>query len=149
MPAFLSLNGCISMRADSVYVNKEANYQLQKGEYKMEKFSNMVKQCSSFNWGILLLFMGVLIVIPGDQSGIFSLGTGALLVGMNAARRLTNNRVNTFSLIVGLLALAAGIYTQFRAAWGLPHVEVGFLPLILIVAGLYVLIPRTKRTAQQ
>jgi hypothetical protein len=111
----------------------------------MEKFSNMVKQCSSFAWGILLLFMGVLMVIPGDQGGIFLLGTGALLVGMNAARRLTNNRVNTFSLIVGLLAVAAGSYAQFRTAFDLPHIEIGFLPLILIVVGLYVLIPRAKQ----
>ena len=44
-----------------------------------------------------------------------------------------------------LLALAGGLFAVLRPVWRLPHVEIDVIPLVLILVGLYILIPAPKR----
>jgi hypothetical protein len=101
---------------------------------------------STIAWGILLLFLGVLMIVPGDQNGIFLLGTGFVLLGLNVARRMTGVPVNAFSTTLGSLGLIGGTYALMRPLLNLPHFEVGFIPLALIIIGLYILIPGPKHS---
>jgi hypothetical protein len=110
----------------------------------MSQTKELVNRYAAIAWGILFLWLGVLSAIPGDQTGLFMLGTGFIFLGLNLARRMSNIPANGFSLILGILALAAGGYALVRPLWNLPHVEIGILPLGLIVVGLYILIPNPK-----
>ena len=110
----------------------------------MNGTKSLVKRYSAAAWGILFLLLGVLMVIPGDQSGIFLLGTGIIFLGLNVARRMSNIPVNAFSMTLGVLALGMGIYALLRPVLNLPHFQLDIIPLALVVIGLYVLIPHPK-----
>jgi hypothetical protein len=100
---------------------------------------------SGIAWGILFLWLGILMVIPGDQSGLFWLGVGVILLGLNLVRLLKAQSLNRFSTLVGILALGAGLYATLHLRMKLPALEVGFLPVVLILTGLYVLVPSAKK----
>ena len=88
-------------------------------------------------------------IIPGDQIGIFMLGTGFVFLGLNVVRRMSDIPVNAFSITMGILALGLGAYVLVRPLFNLPHFSVDFIPLVLIVIGLYVLIPHPKYVEDQ
>jgi hypothetical protein len=102
------------------------------------------KQLTGIAWGSLFLFLGILMVIPGDQNSLFLLGAGVIFLALNGLRRYLNYPVNIFSTLMGFLALGAGVYGLVRPVLGLPHYQVDVLPLLLIVIGLYILIPGPK-----
>ncbi len=110
----------------------------------MSQTKELVNRYAAIAWGILFLWLGVLSVIPGDQTGLFMLGAGFIFLGLNLARRMGNIPVNAFSLILGILALAVGVYVLLRPLLNLPHFEIDIIPLGLIVLGLYILIPHPK-----
>jgi hypothetical protein len=110
----------------------------------MNDTRSLVKRYSAIAWGIIFLWLGVLMIVPGDQNGPFILGVGIVFLGLNVARRLSNIPVNAFSITLGILALAGGIYALVRPLYNLPHFQVEFIPLVMIVAGLYVLIPHPR-----
>jgi hypothetical protein len=112
----------------------------------MNALKKSANSYSTIAWGILLLFLGVLMIIPGDQNGIFLLGTGFVLLGLNVARWMSRAPVNAFSTTLGILGLIGGTYALMRPLLNLPHFEVGFIPLALIIVGLYVLIPGPKHS---
>ena len=107
------------------------------------------KRYAAIAWGSLFLLLGILMLIPGDQNGIFILGAGVILLGLNLARSLSGIRVSAFSITLGALAVVLGLYALLRPLLGAPHIEVDIIPLVLIVVGLYVLIPGPKRAGSQ
>jgi len=115
----------------------------------MNEIKRSARTYSTIAWGVLLLFLGVLMAIPGDQNGIFFLGMGLVLLGLNVARRMTGIPASAFSITLGILALAGGTYALLRPMLNLPHFQVDIVPLALIVVGLYVLIPGPKYSQAQ
>ncbi len=107
----------------------------------MNENTALNKRYTAFAWGALFLLLGILMAIPGDQNGLFLLGAGIIFLGLNLVRKLQGIPLNLFSTLVGFLALVGGAYALARSTLGLPHVEIGFIPLVLIVVGLYILIP--------
>jgi hypothetical protein len=99
------------------------------------------KRYAATAWGCLFLWLGVLMIIPGDQNAIFVLGAGIILLGLNLARRIYNIPVSAFSITLGSLAFGLGLYALLRPLLNTPHIQVDIIPLVLIVFGLYVLIP--------
>ena len=61
-------------------------------------------------WGLFLLMTGGLWLVPSDRVpvGSWLLGTGALLVGINAVRYFRRAPVNVFTTALGALALSGG-----------------------------------------
>ena len=112
----------------------------------MQDTKYLNKRYTTIAWGILFLWLGVLMVVPGDQNAIFVLGAGVILLGLNLARSLSRIPVRAFSLTLGALAIGLGSYALLRPLLHGPHFEVGFIPLVLIVIGLYVLIPGPSHT---
>ena len=53
----------------------------------MNEIKRSARTYSTIAWGVLLLLLGVLMAIPGDQDGVFLLGIGLVLLGLNVARR--------------------------------------------------------------
>ncbi len=86
-------------------------------------------------WGLFLIMIGGLWlgpdhVVPG---GAWLVGTGAIMLGLNAARYLSGIRMSSFSIVLGVIALALGISDMAGVA--LP-----ILPIILVVCGAQVIL---------
>ncbi len=113
----------------------------------MDTLKSKNRQYTAFAWGLLFLLLGALLVVPGDQNGLFLLGTGFIFLGLNLLRRLQGIPINLFSSVVGALALVGGLYATIRPVLSLPHFQIGFIPLVLILVGLYILIPGPKSSA--
>ncbi len=113
----------------------------------MDTLKSLNRQYTALAWGLLFLLLGTLLAIPGDQNGIFLLGTGLIFLGLNLLRRLQGIPINLFSTLVGILALIGGLYATIRPALSLPHFQIGFIPLALILVGQYILIPGPKSSA--
>jgi hypothetical protein len=97
-------------------------------------------------WGIGLILVGGLSVLPGNQGAEGVLGIGIILLGLNLARYVSNIAVSPFSITLGMLALSLGAAALLRPVfgWGF-HLDLPAFPTLLIVIGLYLLIPGRRR----
>ena len=115
----------------------------------MNDIKSLNKRYVATAWGALFLWLGVLMAVPGNQSPLFVLGAGVILIGLNLARLASKITVSPFSITLGCLACGLGLVAMFRTALNIPPFELPLLPTVLIVIGLYVLIPGLKRSEQQ
>jgi hypothetical protein len=103
------------------------------------------KRFANTAWGALFILFGVLLIVPGNQSALFWLGSGLILLGLNLVRALRKLPVSTFSITLGFLALVAGGFGALAPVLRLPRIEIPFFPAALLVVGLYLLIPGPNR----
>ncbi len=97
-------------------------------------------------WGLIFLWLGILMIVPGDQGNLFVLGIGVILLTLNLARSARGIAMNWFSTILGALALGlGGIGLLWPWIGGGRHFEVDIFPIIMLVIGLYLLIPGQKK----
>lgn len=92
------------------------------------------KSLDDIGWGLFLLMTGALwlfaSVVP---SGAWLVGTGVLLLALNAVRYLRGLELNVVTLVLGALALAGGL-TE------LAHVRIPLLALALVAIGIALLL---------
>jgi hypothetical protein len=69
------------------------------------------KRLESIAWALFLIMIGGLWLVPDNvlPEGVWSIGVGLILLGLNAARWRSNIRMSGFTLFVGGLALLTGI----------------------------------------
>ena len=111
----------------------------------MNDIKTFNKRYEAVAWGAMFLLLGILSLIPGDQNGVFVLGTGIILLGLNLARYLGKIPTNGFTIILGALAFVVGTVALLRPVLNIPPIELLSFPVLLIVIGLYLLIPGRKR----
>jgi hypothetical protein len=103
------------------------------------------KHLEEVAWGLLLTLTGIIWILPGIPMpfGTWLLGTGVILVGANLVRYAVDRRYETFSLVLGVVALAAGA-GEYLA------VDVPVLGLALLAFGVVLLLrPLGRRTARR
>ena len=95
-------------------------------------------------WGLCFIMVGGLLLLPSETvpHGIWLVGAGLILLGLNVARLLNGLAVGTISVALGALALIAGIASF--AGLRLP-----ILPLILIVIGAEILFKAARSDRRQ
>jgi hypothetical protein len=102
------------------------------------------KHLEEIAWGMLLILTGVIWIVPGIPVpfGTWLIGTGIILVGINAVRYSLDRRFETFSVVLGIVALAAGV-GEFLA------VDLPILGLCLVAFGAVLLLRplRKKQTS--
>ena len=88
------------------------------------------RRFEDLGWGVLLLAVGIIWLLPEKHvpHGSWLIAAGLIMLGLNAARFFSGIRMSGFSLVVGTLALIAGLGEFF--GFGLP-----LLPIALIVIG--------------
>jgi hypothetical protein len=97
-------------------------------------------------WGVILILVGVLDAIPGNQAIAGVLGIGIVLLGLNLARHLSRIPVSPFSITLGAIALGLGAVAILRPLLGWEfHLDLPAFATVLIVIGLYLLLPGRKR----
>jgi hypothetical protein len=95
----------------------------QKGENKMsEQISQpapvkdpekiaLNKRLETAFWGLFLIMLGGQWLLPKDTvpNGLWSIGVGLVLLGLNAARYFNHIRMSGFTTFLGILSLLGGI----------------------------------------
>jgi hypothetical protein len=91
------------------------------------------KRLESIAWGcFLILWAGSMFwarIIPGSQvpEGLWSIGVGLVLLGLNVARYFNKIRMSGFTTALGIISILGGVVQLF----GVKNLEGAFLLLIL------------------
>ncbi len=108
----------------------------QKPEVQIDpQKAELNKRLETIAWGLFLVMIGGFALIPKGlvHAGWWSLGVGAIMLGLNAARYLNHLRMSGFTTVLGILSVVGGAFELF----GGPDVEGAFL---LIILGSYFII---------
>jgi hypothetical protein len=70
---------------------------------------NPLKRLDEIGWGIFLIMIGTIWLVPSVPQGTWLIGTGVLLLLLNAIRYSNQAEWSGFSTTLGALALAAGL----------------------------------------
>jgi hypothetical protein len=88
----------------------------------------MNKRLDEIGWGIFLIMIGTIWLVPSVPQGTWLVGTGVLLLLLNAYRYVRNLAWSGLSTMLGLLASAAGLSEMFG-------VTLPLFAIFLVVAG--------------
>lgn len=97
-------------------------------------------------WGLIFVLFGSLNLIPGNQTDVFLLGFGLILLGLNLARYMSRLPTNRVTITFGSIAFILGVYTLLRPLLNLPYFELSLLPIFMIGMGIIFLGYAAKRT---
>ena len=88
-----------------------------------------------FGWGVLLITIGTIWLLPEKQvpPGSWLVAAGLIMLGLNVIRYLNRIKMSGFSLVVGILAVFAGLGEFFG-------LKLPLLAIALIVIGACILI---------
>lgn len=118
---------------------------MDRKEIIMNNLDNLNKRYEVIAWGLGFLWIGILGLIPGDQSAIGFLSLGLILLGLNLARYISKVPINFFLIVLGILVSGLGAVVLIRQMLGYPSFELDLFALMLVVIGLYILIPGPKQ----
>ena len=93
------------------------------------------KRLETIGWGLFLVMLGGFILIPVDviNKGIWSIGVGLIMIGVNAARYFNQMRMSGFTTFLGVVSLLGGI-AQLMGWYALEGA------LFFIILGAYLLL---------
>lgn len=93
------------------------------------------KRLETLGWGFFLIMLGGFAFVPYEMinKGIWSIGVGVIMLGLNAARYVNDIRMSGFTTALGIISLVSG--TLQVLGWNM--YEGG---LLLIILGAYVLL---------
>lgn len=88
------------------------------------------RRLEDIGWGLFLVMIGILWIVPDATvpQGTWMIGAGLIMIGINVVRYVNDIAVNVFSLLLGVLALAAGVASM-------SGLNVPVFPLVLIAIG--------------
>lgn len=89
-------------------------------------------------WGLLLVAIGAVSLMPAMPDGAWLVAAGIVMLGASAVRAWMRLAVHGVTVVVGIVALAAGAFTVAHFTS-----EVG--PLVLIVLGLTLVVEALYR----
>lgn len=93
------------------------------------------KRLETAAWGLFLIMLGGFSFVPQDQvpKGLWSIGIGVIMLGLNAARYSYKIKMSGFTTFLGIISLLFGI-----AEWiGMTSLQGAFL---LIILGAYLIL---------
>ncbi len=91
------------------------------------------------SWGLFLIMLGGLALIPNVPGGTWLIGAGLIMLGLNVVRQMNGIPMHTFSLGLGVLALLLGVTS-------LTGVNLPLFPLLLILIGAHIVYKRWRET---
>jgi hypothetical protein len=95
----------------------------------------MNTRLEAIGWGLFLVMLGGFILIPGDQfpKGWWSIGVGAIMLGLNVARYVNGIKMSGFTTFLGILSIISGVLQ-------LAGLDMLGGAIFLIILGAYLLI---------
>jgi hypothetical protein len=69
------------------------------------------KRLESIAWALFLIMIGGIGLVPDSlvPNGVWSVGVGLIMLGLNAARYYYKIRMSKFTIVLGIVALVTGI----------------------------------------
>ena len=92
------------------------------------------KRMEAVAWGCFLIMLGGFAFIPKQQvpEGLWSIGVGIIMIGLNVARYMKQIRMSGFTTVLGIISILGGVVQLF----GVKDLEGAFL---LIILGAYLI----------
>ncbi len=89
------------------------------------------KRLESIAWAFFLIMIGGIALVPNDRvpEGVWSVGAGLIMLGLNAARYYYKIKMSRFTIILGIILLVTGIGELFG-------LDLPGLAILLILVGL-------------
>lgn len=93
------------------------------------------KRLEAIGWGLFLVMLGGYLLVPGDQfpKGWWSIGVGAIMLGLNVARYFFEIKMSGFTTVLGIISIISGVLQLA----GMDMLEGA---IFLIILGAYILI---------
>jgi len=93
------------------------------------------KRLESVAWGLFLVMLGCFALVPNDTipRGVWSLGVGLIMLGLNATRYFYKIRMSGFTTVLGILSLIGGVVELL----GITSMDGA---LLLIILGAYLIL---------
>lgn len=93
------------------------------------------KRLETIAWGLFLIMLGGFALVPRNlvDSGLWSIGVGVIMLGLNVARYAYGIKMSGFTTLLGILSLLGGIAELL----GFVSLEGAFL---LIILGAYLIL---------
>ena len=100
-----------------------------------EEKAALNRRLEGIGWGLFLVMLGGFILVPHNviSEGLWSIGVGLIMLGLNAARYYFGIKMSGFTTFLGILALLGGVAQLFWMQ------DIGG-PLLLIILGAYLLL---------
>lgn len=91
--------------------------------------TDLNKRMETVAWGLFLVMVGGFLFVPKGvlPEGLWSLGVGLIMLGLNAARYINKIRMSGFTTILGILSVLGGVVQLL----GVKNFEAAFLFIIL------------------
>jgi len=101
---------------------------------KEEEKRQLNKRLETIGWALFLIMVGGIALVPDERvpEGLWSIGVGLILLGLNAARKYYGIKMSTGTIILGFIALVTGVGDMLG-------VDLPVLEILLIVVGLNML----------
>jgi hypothetical protein len=133
-PVVLAIIGIILLATAGQKEEPEASPAQVKPGQDPEKVA-LNKRFESIAWGLFLIMLGGFALVPNDTipKGVWSIGVGLIMLGLNAARYFYKIKMSGFTTVLGILSLIGGIaeligFTSLEGA------------LLLIILGAYLIL---------
>jgi drug/metabolite transporter (DMT)-like permease len=138
LPAILLTGVGIYLIFTARQVPEESDIPAGKSEVdqlKEEEAKAINKRLESIGWGLFFIMLGGFAFIPDEQipDGIWSVGVGLIMLGLNAARYYYGIKMSSFTTVLGLLALLGGA-AELMGFYSLDGA------LLLIILGAYLIL---------
>lgn len=91
------------------------------------------RRLETVSWGLFLIMLGGLFLVPAVPPGTWLIGAGVIMLGLNAVRLVAGIRASWFSLILGTIALLAGIGSVLG-------IDMPVGPILIILIGLAIIV---------
>ena len=100
---------------------------------KSKKLMN--ERLEHFGWALFLITLGILMLLPGrwDLDGTWLLTAGAIMIGLNIARKKFGIKVSYTTIVLGIIAFMLGIDDFF-------NLDITLFPVVLIILGVGIMI---------
>ena len=105
--AILCIVGCILLVSAGVRAAETGPQQTAANPEK----AALNKRLEGAAWGLFLIMVGGFMFVPQSQvpQGLWSIGTGVIMLGLNAARCFYGIRMSGFTTFLGVLSLLGGL----------------------------------------
>jgi hypothetical protein len=119
--------------AQAVQIDQEGDTEMQDNQilsHQDPQKRALNKRLEEIGWGLFLIIIGGIWLLPDEQvpPGVWLIGAGLIMLGINGARYLNGIKMSGFTIILGALALIAGL-------GGLVGVKLPFFAILFILIG--------------
>ena len=108
-----------------------------------ERKDALNRRLESGSWALFIIMIGCLFLVPKDTvpGGTWLIGAGVIMLALNLVRCLNGIKISAFTIILGILALAAGLSDCFG-------VKLPIIPIMLILIGLNIILGPLMKKAR-